>query len=315
MKCLNRLIALLLCTLMLGCALPERVYRPLAVEGPELAPPYQTETFQKSVHIFNAVDLLPIVEAQRWSKRVDNILVILDDAGFAGAQEAEQNQMSYAREILRRFHRTMPNQSWTGMLMTTGDGPQVTINVGPLEYNPLNVEAQLDAGKRPPSIGHGALAYGIDRAADIAIALPGRTAIYLITKWSRLDDAATNAIARYHQRITHGKGLTVNRQSATAWRGREASSGCFHAIGIGSRFSREKFLDVTNCASAETFGAIAQPYDMANFVLRTLYVEPRDSDGDGIPDYLDQCSGTPPDRLVNSQGCLRFPDSNKGQQK
>lgn len=295
--------------LVAGCAMPERLLKTKSIDSPETLQPYDTQTYKQSVHTFDAIDLLPTIERERWVRRVDNVLVLWDEAGLEGPQANGLSPQIYGREVLRRFHRSMPDNNWKGMLITTGNGPKPDANAVLPHYSSRLVESALDQGKRPYSLGAGPLAPKIDQITEMAVVLRGRTAVYLITQWSRLDARAVEAIARFHQRTVRPTGLKVGIQTATTWYGKNLIGGCFHAVGVGNTFSREKFMDVSACASAETFDAIAQPRDMAHFVSRTLYSGPSDSDGDGIADYLDQCPDTPPNRLVNSLGCLRFPDS------
>lgn len=309
MELIKCFLGAVIIALVTGCAMPERLLKTKSIKGPEILQPYDTQTYKPSIHIFDSIDLLPTIERERWVKRVDNVLVLWDEAGLEGPNVNGLLPQIYGREVLRRFHRSMPDNDWKGMLMTTGKGTKRAANAVSTHYSARLIESELDQDKRPYSLGAGPLAPKIDQITELAVALPGRTAVYLITQWNRLDVGAIEAIARFHQRTVHASGLKVGTQTATTWHGKDLLGGCFHAVGVGNTFSREKFMDVSACASAETFDAIAQPRDMAHFVSRTLYSGPRDSDGDGIADYLDQCPNTPPDRLVNSLGCLRFPDS------
>jgi hypothetical protein len=45
---------------------------------------------------------------------------------------------------------------------------------------------------------------------------------------------------------------------------------------------------------------------MAHFVERAFYLDPADSDGDGIYDYLDLCPATLAGKIVGYDGCDRF---------
>ena len=294
--------------LLLACSSQEKVLRTLEVDSTRVLPPYDVQTYKNSVHTFDAIDLMPTIEREQWLRRVDHIIVLWDEAGLVGAQIDGVSPKIYGREILRRLDETLPARGLSGVLLTTGSGKPFSDSAAPESYDPKAIESQLSKGQGPLSLGGGSLAPQIDALTEWARLQPGRTAIYLITQWERLDSRAIEAIARFHQRTVHSGGLTVAAQSTT-WHGMSGVGGCFYAIGVGNTFSREKFLDVTDCGSAQTFDAIAQPRDMANFVSRTLFSGPADSDGDGVPDFLDECPNTPAGRLVNSKGCLRFPDS------
>jgi hypothetical protein len=302
------LIGCSMSVLLLACSSTEKRLRTPEVESASVLQPYDVQTYKNSVHTFDAIDLKPIVERELWLRRIDNIFVLWDEAGLVGSQAGDVATNVSGREILRRLNVTLPSQGLSGTLLTTGGGQLFSTSTVLGLYDAKAIETALSKGKGTLSVGAGSLASRIDMLTDWARMQPGRTAIYLITRWDRLDNRAIEAIARFHQRTVHATGLTVGTQNTT-WRGKEGVGGCFYAIGVGNIFSREKFLGVTDCGLAETFDAIAQPRDMANFISRTLYSGPTDSDADGIPDYADECPDTPSGRLVNSKGCLRFPDS------
>lgn len=304
-----RFVALLIaCLMVAGCAMPERLLRTQAIKGAEFIAPYDTQTYKQSTSTFAAIDLTPIILREHWVSRVDNVLVLWDEEGLAGPEIRGALPRDFGREVLRRFHRTMPRGAWRGALLTTASGPQATRSQAAGPYNPRLIESELDRGQRPLSIGGGTLASHIDRLTELALGMPGRTSVYLISRWERLDGPAIDAVARFHQRTAGTTRRSVRTGISTTWHGKEGRGGCFHAVGVGNAFAREKFLGRTACASSETFDAIAQPRDMAHFVSRTLFSGPADSDGDGIADFIDKCPATAQDRIVDAQGCLRFPD-------
>lgn len=294
--------------LLVACSSTEKVLRTPEIDSGSVLQPYDVQTYKNSVHTFDAIDLMPTIEREQWLRRVDHIFVLWDEAGLSSAQTEGTSPKIFGREILRRLNRTLPSRDLSGALLTTGSGQPFSSSTVAGPYDPKAIESQVSKGQGPLSLGGGSLAPRIDALTEWARLQPGRTAIYLITQWDRLDARAIEAIARFHQRTVHASGLTVAAQGTT-WSGKDGLGGCFYAIGVGNTYSREKFLDVTDCGLGATFDAVAQPRDMANFVSRTLYSGPADTDGDGIPDYLDECPNTPAGRLVNSKGCLRFPDS------
>jgi hypothetical protein len=294
-----------------GCSAPEKLLKTNLVNSGSTLTAYPTQTFKQSVHTFDAIDLNPTIRREQWQARVDGIVVIWDVAGLASAEIDGEPALNYSREWLRRFHRTLPVGNWTGTLLSTGDGtvrPEPSLMLGP--YDAMEWEARLDKGQAPATLGGGTLAQAIDKATEMAVAQQGRVALLLVTSWERIDLSAIQAIARYHQRSSHRAGLAVQGgRQGMQWSGKGPVGDCVHAIGVGNTFSREKFLGVTTCSSAQTFDAVAQPRDVAQFVTRTFYTGPLDSDNDGIPDFLDKCPNTPTHRLVTGEGCLRFPKS------
>lgn len=293
---------------LLACSSPEKLLRTVEVSSDSVLRPYEVQTHRNSVHTFDAIDLMPTIERERWVRRVDHIFVVFDEAGLSGTVDDGSTPRALGREVLRRLNETLPSRGLTGVALTTASGPALSEFAELLPYEPTVVESQLSKRQVIMAPGGGNLASRIDALTEWARLQPGRSAIYLITQWDRLDTRALEAIARFHQRTIHAKGSTVAANSTT-WHGKDGIGGCFYAIGVGNTYSRERFLAVTDCGLAESFDAVAQPRDMANFVSRTLYSGPADADADGIPDYLDECPNTVAGRVVNSKGCLRFPDA------
>lgn len=300
----------LICTWILGCAVPERLLKPKVVNGTELLPPYQTETHKVDVHLFDAIDLRPDVSHEQWQMAVDHLIVIWDQAGLTAndrrADEARSTLID-SREWLRRFNFTLPLTDFPGLLISTSLGKRNLSGVNGTErYLPLGIEKEMEQAIHIYPAGNGRLDLAIAQATDAAVKLPGRSALVVITDWDRIGTAELNALDRYHQRLRHRAGQSVSINTRP-WNGKQNVGACVHLVGIGNAFSRERMLRVPNCTSANTFGGSAQPRDMARFVSTLLYAGPADDDGDGIPNYLDECPNTPTGRLVTSKGCLRFP--------
>ncbi len=301
---------------LVGCSAPERLLKTNLVSSSATLPAYPTQTFKQSVHTFDAIDLNPTIRREQWQTRVEGVIVIWDVIGLASDEIDGVPALNYSREWLRRFHRTLPLGNWKGTLLSNASGGvQPSIDVINAPYHAMQLEANLDKGQAPPSLGGGTMAQAIDKVTELAVMQPGRVALLLVTSWARLDVPAIQAIERYHQRTSNRSGIVVQGMQGVPWRGKANVGDCVHAIGVGNTFSREKFLSVSTCSSAQTFDAVAQPRDLAQFVSRTLYTGPLDSDNDGIPDFLDKCPNTPSKRLVTGEGCLRFPKSGEVDQR
>ena len=104
---------------------------------------------------------------------------------------------------------------------------------------------------------------------------------------------------------------------------------CIHTVQVGDDPAGAEFLRKlstrTGCGSSRSMGSVMNTASLQNFE-REVYLgaapaavaaAPRDSDGDGVPDDIDQCPGTPRGAPVDARGCwvikgLRFAfDSSK----
>lgn len=303
-------IGLLVAMLTSACSVPQRLLQPLTVDGPQTLAPYPTQTYSSNVHLFDAIDLRFRMQTEQWTARVDHLIVLWDRIGLQtpNAQAAEtRSQLMDSREWLRRFNRTIPYQKLPGHFFSTGAKAAVDLDTAAgSSYTPLQIEVDLDRGASPPLAKTDSLSRSIDLATSTALALPGRSALVVITNWSRLQQDEIQALMRFHQRLSQQKGYVV-ANDVQSWSGKADVGGCVHLVGIGNTFSRERLMPIPNCTSAHTFSALAQPRDMAKFVSDVLFAGPADDDGDGIANFQDECPSTPPNRIVTSNGCLRFP--------
>ncbi len=303
-------VGLLVAAFISACSVPQRLLRPLAVDGPQTLAPYQTQTYSNNVHLFDAIDLKQRMQTEQWTKRVDHLIVLWDRAGLPETTASATGREAYlrdSREWLRRFNWTIPLKTLPGYFFSTGAKVSIGFD-GPVEssYTPLQIEVDLDRGASPPTTNTDSLSRSIELAISRALSLPGRSALVLITDWKRLQEDEIQALMRFHQRLAQQKGYEVANE-VQSWSGKTNVGGCVHLVGIGNTFSRERLMPISNCTSAHTFGALAQPRDMAKFVSDVLFAGPADADGDGIPNFQDECPNTPLNRIVTSNGCLRFP--------
>lgn len=103
---------------------------------------------------------------------------------------------------------------------------------------------------------------------------------------------------------------------------------CIHTVHVGDDPAGAEFLrrlsTRTGCGSARSMGSVMNTAALQNFsrevflgAVPAVAAAPRDSDGDGVLDDVDQCPGTPAGVKVDKRGCwviqgLRFAfDSSK----
>jgi hypothetical protein len=78
---------------------------------------------------------------------------------------------------------------------------------------------------------------------------------------------------------------------------------CVYAIGPGNKYSASKIDRADGCGSSTASAYLAQGRNMSQFVEGIIYAVSADTDGDGIPDHLDQCPDTPQGKIVDANGC------------
>ena len=303
---------LLMCLLGLfaGCSSPEMLVRQATLPGGAVVHEYDFSLHMPLVHAFDRVDVSAVVASEQRPLKIDTLLVVLDLEGLKGKRYRNIPADVYGREILRRWHQTMPADAkllgdvW---VTTTATSPSNVLSEVPRHYDAKRFEAALNQGGGAHTLDGTSLAQAIDQLAVESVQRAGRLAIVLVTSWERIDAAAENAVIRLRQRHEAAQGMSVSGLVGRSWSGRSQPGQCLYAVGVGNMHSRERLYTPESCGSYVAGDAVMQPSEMASFVMHVLYGPPQDSDGDGVPNHLDLCGQTPPGRMVTSQGCLRFP--------
>ena len=290
----------LLLTGVAGCSSFERL--PAVPKDSTLAKvqPYTLDTHQRSIHRFDPVSVTVRAESLMLQQRLNNLLVLYVEP------DVEENYRGipkpiYAQEILRRFNLTIPHLPLSGGVWTLGLGEAGGYRTA---YQALHLQHDLDRSFELPKIGAETLSDAIDKMGVYASELKGTTGLLLILEWDQIDNSVVDAISRFRQRGEYAKGFEVMPDIDT-WKSTSERT-CVFAIGIGNAYSRTLLDQVDKCGESVSADQVAQPRDMAHFVEKVFYTVPKDSDEDGIFDYVDKCPATPADRIVDQFGCLRF---------
>lgn len=290
----------LICIVVAGCGSFERL--PAVPEDSTLTKvkPYTLDTHQRSIHRFDPVSVTARAESLMLQQRLNNLLVLYVEPGTEESYRGIPKSI-YAQEILRRFNLTIPHLSLTGGVWTLGPDEEGDYRTA---YQPLHLQHELDRSFELPQIGTEDLSDAIDTLGLYASELKGTTGLLLLLEWSQIDNSVVDAIARFRQRGEYAKGFEVVPDIDT-W-GSTSERTCVFAIGLGNAYSRTLLDQVDKCGESVSADQVAQPRDMAHFVEKVFYTVPKDTDEDGIFDYVDKCPGTPVDRIVDHFGCLRF---------
>jgi len=299
LQSLRSLVLVLTISGLVGCGSLEQLIKVPAKAKPATVGSYNTKLHQRSIHIFDPVSLEHRVSELRLEPRVDHLFFLIDQSLALSGEYRGVEARLYAREMVRRFVRTMPNRPYSGAILIveqqlkTIDAPELHIG----NYTVEEIEQALDAPDSTYRVDVSSLAAALDQLTQLIHRTQGRSAVILVSSWSQIDLEVEEAVMRMRQRAREGKGIKWHTGQ---------SGVCFYTLGVGNRLSRSRLQTVDSCGYSVAADKVAQPRDMAHFVQRVLYKGPADSDGDGIYDYRDRCSNTPANRIVDYSGCLRF---------
>ena len=284
-RCLKTVLSVAVGLLLVSCAAPQ------------------------AVPTFTPQDLNPMLQSGDYVQKVDNFVVIVDKSGTMGEPYKGELKLDIAKQLACRMNHTIPDLKLTGALRIFGrtaifDNELTKLYWGPAPYE----KSALDAGlnKIGFSVGESPLNLALDATAQDFKSAQGDIAVIIFTDadkdvmvYDAVKKSAANLKAQYGNRI------------------------CFYAVQIGvdpdGKQLLEEVVQMGQCGCYVTGEQIASSEGMADFVkkifLKKAPPKPApapvvvekvvilDSDGDGVPDNLDKCPGTPKGARVNKDGC------------
>jgi OmpA-OmpF porin, OOP family len=237
--------------------------------------------------------------ADHYQAGVDNFMILFDSSSSMGDRYIAHEKLSIAKTVVSSMNLTLPELNYTAGMRTFGHCSSVTTEPSVLVYGLTryttkafgsSIEDITCAGGITP------LGSAIAAAHEDLKGVSGKSALII---------------------VSDGKDLLHNPKAAldsmTADFGNRL---CVYAIQIGDdpsgAASLANLTAVTDCGFATTADSLAPAGEMADFVERVFLApapipvatpEPFDSDGDGVPDHLDRCPGTPKGAIVDAEGC------------
>jgi OmpA-OmpF porin, OOP family len=238
--------------------------------------------------------------ADRYQPNVDNFMVLFDSSSSMGNTYKGHEKLAIAKAVAGSMNQTLPELNFSSGMRTFGHHSAVTreptvLVYGLTRYSTAGLGSAIDgvthAGGTTP------LGSAIAGAHEDFQGVSGKTALII---------------------ITDGKDLLHNPQTEIEAMAADLGDRlCVYTIQIGddpaSAKSLEKLTTATGCGFASTADSLTSGSNMANFVEKVFLspapiqvAEPEpfvDSDGDGVPDHLDKCPGTPKGATVDAEGC------------
>ncbi len=258
----------------------------------------------KPVAPFNALDLNPMLQSGDYVLKANNFMVILDKSGSMGEMYKGNLKLDCAKDLASGFSHTVPNANITGALRTFGKKENMSSVMTELLWGPATQNnAAFDAGlnKIGFSNGESPLNLALDAAAQDFKSAQGNVALVIFTD-------ANEDVMNYD----------AVKKSVMALKSQYGDRLCIYPVLIGDDKEAAKFLGQVaedgKCGFMVKGDDIASSKGMADFVANVFLQQAPpavveevviilDSDGDGVPDNLDKCPGTPKGAKVNEFGC------------
>ena len=236
---------------------------------------------------FSALDLNAKVKSGQISQKTAAFLVILDASGSM----AQEGKLEIARNFVNRLNQTIPNiQLQAGLRRVAGVNspfvPGTERIYGMTDYTKQGLENGLKSIEGAK--GETPLAAGIKSAIADLEAINGNMAVIVVSDG----------------RGTDGNPVAAAKALKEAYGDRV----CIYSVLVGHDLDGGETM--VNIAKAGRCGVTinaedtVSPAQMAGYVERVFFRGGMlDSDGDGVPNDLDQCPATPKGVKVDSRGC------------
>ncbi|NRQ02624.1 hypothetical protein [Marinobacterium sp. xm-d-530] len=266
---------------------------------------YNTSLNKRSLHIFDPLNIEPRVNQLQLERRADQFTLIADWTTLKGKEYRGVPSTDYAEEVVRRFLVTAPKTNLESRLLAANDLAQFSSD---FSFKPLS---KLD----PYQLDSEQFQFVAEDLISLLNALhqqspqvKGFQTLVILTDWSVVDENLVNAINRLRQAYRYPEGHLIQSKTPKWMSPKELKGSCIYLIGISNSLSRSLIDQIGDCGFSSAADKIMPPEQMAHFVERVLYKGPKDSDGDGVFDYKDQCPSTALNALVNFNGCEKFAD-------
>ncbi|NIM97228.1 MAG: OmpA family protein [candidate division Zixibacteria bacterium] len=243
---------------------------------------------------FKPIDLNSKLRSGEYNQKVETFVVILD----ASSTMSEGGKFKMAKEVASRMNQTIPDMQLFAALRSLGEGRsnETRLIYGTTSYKREDFESAI-LGVR--GFGATPLGHAIEAASEDLRTTRGKTAVIILSDGKETDRTAL--------------------QAAKLMKDEFGDRLCIYTVLFGDdpagRSLMEQIAHVGECGyfvNAEEIYSGAGMATLAENVFLEKAAEPPavgarlDSDGDGVPDDLDECPDTPKGATVNSVGCWAF---------
>jgi len=270
---------------------------------------------------FRPVDLNAKLSSGEYEQKVETFAVILD----ASSTMSEEGKFEMAQEVARRMNQTIPEMELVAALRTLG---QSNTNETLLVYGPTGYQrGELESGiSGVRGFGATPLGKAIEAASEDLRTTRGNTAVIILSDGKATDRTALAAAQEMKRQL--GDRLCIytvlfgDDPAGRSMMEQIARAGeCGYFVSADEVYSSEGMATLAEnvflekappppvvAARLDTDGdGVPDDLDQCPDTPQGVKVDrrgcPLDSDGDGVPDYLDKCPNTPAGAPVDKTGC------------
>lgn len=233
------------------------------------------------------------VDAQGYALKTNQMVVVLDSSSSMAEAHGPYRKFDVATATVKNLFNTIPEGlAIQGGLRTFGHHQDISrkntmLIAGMGTYDRATFLNALQTVTKPGGTSN--LAAALNGAVQDLDGLAGKSAIILVTDGKDMGKGPLASIAAAKEKL--GAAL------------------CIYPILVGDDETGKKLADqltqTVGCGSVYGADSLAGGQQMADLVKK-IFIGERlvvDSDGDGVPDHLDKCPGTPAGVKVDAVGC------------
>ena len=244
-------------------------------------------------------------QANQYEPKVDNFMVILDTSSSMADKCQGQAKGTIAKNFLMAMNETLPELKYNGALRTFGHGGYLPDRSTMLVYDVKSYSTSgfgsaINGVKGPGGDSSLPLARAITSAGKDLASSQGPIVLIIVSDGVDMDQAPVKAAKALNSQF--GDRLCID----TVQVGDDP----------GGKAILEQIAGASSCGFSTTADKLASSGSMAGFVEGIFLAKPApkpvpvakpmDSDGDGVPDNLDQCPNTPMGATVDARGCWTY---------
>ncbi|MBN1142024.1 MAG: OmpA family protein [Deltaproteobacteria bacterium] len=230
----------------------------------------------------------------KYAPKVDNFQIIVDASESMDINMFGEQEYPTARNFITSMNQSIPTDlPFNAGLRSFGHNPKqskeaTALPYGMTRYSRSGFAGGLDSIKHLGGVSP--LSPALAAAGEDLKAAPGNSAIVIVSDGVAMEDAPAAA-------------AKVNAEMGDRL--------CVYTVQVGNSPEGRKTLagvaKAFKCGKAYAASDLANPDQFRGFV-ESVFLSPgkkvvADSDGDGVPDHLDKCPGTPKGVQVDDQGC------------
>ena len=258
------------------------------------------------------------IDADYWVKKVDQFAIIGDGSLSMSDKHDKMRKLDVAQALLDSMNQTIPEVGYDGAFRAFGRGEcgtsGKTVLVVPLqEYTTSAFGGPIDNFNC--ANGNSPLGMAMDDISKDVTTLAEPTSVVIVSDGLNMGKKAVESAGRMTSAF--GDNLSVYAvQVGDDKRGTKVLEGIVeqanggyvvNADDLTSAAAMEKFVQDVLLYPDEDGDGVPDHLDKCPGTPKGVTVDsvgcPIDSDGDGVPDYLDKCPNTPAGTAVNAEGC------------